>query len=61
MYDFLTDDSGGATIDWVVLTAAACAICLSAVALLSSGPRSLGQATGTTVAEVEVARVAPPD
>ena len=61
MYDFLTDDSGATTMDWVVLTAAACTICLSAVALLSSGPRSLGQATGTAVAEVEVAQIVAPD
>lgn len=61
MHDFLTDETGATTLDWVVLTAAACAIRLAAVASLSSGPRSLGQTTGTAVAGVEVARVALPE
>lgn len=57
MRDFLKDETGATTMDWVVLTAAACTICLSSVAILSSGPRSLGETTGTAVAQVEVARI----
>lgn len=57
MPTFLTDDAGATTVDWVVLTAAVCTICLSSVAILSQGPQSLGETTGTALSQVAVTQV----
>lgn len=57
MQDFLTDDQGAASVDWVALTAAAGAICLAAIALLSAGELALGERIRATVEGVPVATV----
>lgn len=54
---FLNDESGATTLDWVVLAAAVCTLCLSSVAILSQGPLSLGETTGTAISQISVASV----
>jgi len=55
MNRFLTDESGATTVDWVVLTAAACTMGLSLVAIVSVGPQSLGEQTRVQLESVAVA------
>ena len=52
--DFLADESGAITVDWVVLTASVAALGLAAVMGLSGGAVSLGGDISTELQKDEV-------
>lgn len=47
-------ESGAVTVDWVVITAAVCGLCIALIALLNDETRGLSQLTGTFLTEQTV-------
>lgn len=50
MNRFLIENSGGVTVDWIVLTAAVCGMGLVGVTLIFSGPNNVAETTNTVLA-----------
>lgn len=52
--NFLSDDSGAVTVDWVVLTAAICALAVAAIVSIEGATGSAGSVVGDYLAAREV-------
>lgn len=52
--NFLTDENGAVTVDWVVLTAAVVGLAVAAYATISSGTGTLTANADTTLSEMTV-------
>lgn len=55
--DFLADESGAVTVDWVVLTAAICTLGAIVVFTISSGVMTVADASGDSLGTAELAPV----
>lgn len=53
--DFITDETGAVTVDWVVVTAAVVGLGISSVAAVRMGANSMGEAIGATLSNASVA------
>lgn len=54
MKRYLHDETGAVTVDWVVITAAVCGLCIALIALLNDETRGLSQLTGAFLTDQEV-------
>lgn len=55
--DFLTDESGAVTVDWVVLSAAIVGLGVAVVASISQGTGSVGAAVGGQLGAAQVTKL----
>lgn len=57
--DFLKDDSGAVTVDWVVLTAAIVGLGVAVITSIGSGTNSLASKVGSTFSSATVTLTLP--
>ena len=50
---FLRSEDGAVTVDWVVLTAAVCALAVAAIVSIEGATGSVGSATGTHLSGIQ--------